>query len=151
MTTKEQATKQETPKTIGSAKEARPADVPPEDPAALKAEIEQTREELGSAVEALVAKTDVKTRIREKADTAKARAREAAGTVKVWTRDTTTSGAQAARRGVQQLAEKSPQARQRAADAGRAVRQNPKPAVLAAAAAVAALALVVVRRRRRNR
>jgi hypothetical protein len=151
MTTKEQATKQGTPKTTGSAMEARPADVPPEDPAALKADIEQTREELGSAVEALVAKTDVKTRIREKTGTAKARAQETAGTVTVWTRDKTTSGALAARRGVQQLAAKSPQVRQRAADAGRAVRQNPKPAVLATAAAVAAVALLVLRRRRRNR
>jgi hypothetical protein len=107
MTAKEQATKQGTPKTTGSATEARPGDVPPEEPAALKADIEQTREELGSTLEALVAKTDVKARIREKA-----------------------------------------------AAKQRAVRQNPKPAVLsaaAAAAAVAAVALMVVWRRRRNR
>ena len=34
----------------------------------LRAEIEDTREELGDTVEALAAKTDVKTRAREKAD-----------------------------------------------------------------------------------
>jgi ElaB/YqjD/DUF883 family membrane-anchored ribosome-binding protein len=39
---------------------------PPEDPAQLRAEIEQTRRELGDTVAALAEKTDVKTRAKEK-------------------------------------------------------------------------------------
>lgn len=39
----------------------------PDDPQALAEDIKQTREQLGQAVEALAAKTDVKARAREKA------------------------------------------------------------------------------------
>jgi hypothetical protein len=48
----------------------------PRDPAVIREEILETREELGEAVEALAAKTDVKARAREKLDDAKTRARE---------------------------------------------------------------------------
>jgi len=39
---------------------------PPEDPAELRADIEQTRQDLGDTVAALAEKTDVKTRAKEK-------------------------------------------------------------------------------------
>jgi hypothetical protein len=48
----------------GSDAEARPA--PPADPDQLRQDIERTREELGETVEALIAKTDVKARTRER-------------------------------------------------------------------------------------
>ena len=45
-----------------------------ESPEQLRAEIEETREELGETVEALAAKTDVKARVRERADELKSSA-----------------------------------------------------------------------------
>ena len=102
----------------------------------IKTEIEQTRAELGDTVAALGAKADVKTR-----------ARDAAAGAKGWMDDKLTSGRQVARRGAQQAAGKAPQAKQRAAQAARAVSQRPVPVVLAAAGVL----LVVVGRRRRNR
>ena len=42
------------------------AQQPPEDPAALRAEIERTRRDLGDTVAALAEKTDVKARAKEK-------------------------------------------------------------------------------------
>ena len=43
-------------------------------PEQLRAEIEETRENLGDTVEALAAKTDIKTRARERADELKSSA-----------------------------------------------------------------------------
>ena len=58
----------------------------PEDPekaiAAARAQVEQTREELGETVEALAYKADVKGRAHEKADEVKARAEDAAEQVR---------------------------------------------------------------------
>lgn len=50
----------------GAAGPERSAAAPPADPRALEHEIEQTREELGATVAALMAKTDVKARAAEK-------------------------------------------------------------------------------------
>jgi hypothetical protein len=47
----------------------------PDDPEALAEDIKQTREQLGEAVEALAAKTDVKARAREKAAQVSSRVR----------------------------------------------------------------------------
>lgn len=49
----------------------------PDDPQALAEDIKQTREQLGQAVEALAAKTDVKARAREKAGQVSSRLRGA--------------------------------------------------------------------------
>ncbi len=49
------------------------------DPAVIREEIAETREELGEAVEALVGKADVKARAREKLGQASTRARERPG------------------------------------------------------------------------
>ena len=46
---------------------------PDQDAARLRAEIEEVREDLGDTVEALAAKTDVKTRAQEKAEELKAK------------------------------------------------------------------------------
>ena len=45
-------------------------------PEQIRDEIEQTREELGDTVEALAAKTDVKTRVHERVEETKATAKE---------------------------------------------------------------------------
>ena len=55
---------------------------PAERAAALRAEIEETREDLGDTAAALAAKTDVKARARDRADELKARARAKAEEVK---------------------------------------------------------------------
>ncbi|MDQ1657681.1 MAG: hypothetical protein QOD41_2764 [Cryptosporangiaceae bacterium] len=106
------------------------------DTAVIKTEIEQTRAELGDTMAALGTKTDVKTR-----------ACDAAASAKGWIDDKLTTGTQVTRRRAQQAAGKAPQAKHWAAQAARAVRERPVPAVLAAAAVL----LVVVGRRRRNR
>ena len=55
---------------------------PAERAAALRAEIEETREDLGDTAAALAAKTDVKARARDRAEELKARARAKAEEVK---------------------------------------------------------------------
>jgi hypothetical protein len=51
----------------------------PQDPQELRAEIEQTRADLGETVEALAAKTDVKARAKDAAGNVADRAKEQAG------------------------------------------------------------------------
>jgi ElaB/YqjD/DUF883 family membrane-anchored ribosome-binding protein len=51
---------------------------PSDDPDAIRADIERTREQLGDSVEAMAAKTDVKARARQRLAAAKDRARQAA-------------------------------------------------------------------------
>jgi hypothetical protein len=90
---------------------------------ALRSEIARTRAELGETVEALAAKADVKARVRERVDEAKANAREIThdlpGNARIW-----------------------------AVRLGRAVRDRPAPF----AAALGAFVLVVALARwRRNR
>ncbi|WP_433828511.1 DUF3618 domain-containing protein [Actinoplanes sp. CA-015351] len=105
----------------------------PTDPAQLRAEIQQTRADLGGTVEALAAKTDVKTRAKQAlSDTAgQARQRVSVATAKT---------AQAAVTTKERLTEASRHPTVR--------RALPPTAITAAAAAVLCTALVVVQRRR---
>jgi hypothetical protein len=59
----------------------------PTDPSVLRAEIAQTRAELGDTVEALAAKIDVKARMEDAARDAKQRVREVAGAANGRVRD----------------------------------------------------------------
>lgn len=89
---------------------AAPAENPEEakTPAQIRAEIDQTREELGDTVEALAEKTDVKAQARAKVDDVKEKVKAAAP--------------DSPQEGVQQ--------------AQTLVKQNPKPAAIAGAALV---------------
>ncbi|MDT4989261.1 MAG: hypothetical protein QOI74_3355 [Micromonosporaceae bacterium] len=100
----------------------------------LRADIEQTRAALGETVQALAAKVDVKARLQETADDARARVRDGLRTAAVQARS---AAADAPRR-----------TRQLAIRAGAAARDNPVPLAVVAGS-VAALALFV--RWRRNR
>jgi ElaB/YqjD/DUF883 family membrane-anchored ribosome-binding protein len=107
---------------------------PPSDVEGLREEIQQTRAQLGETVEALAAKADVKARLHETAEEAKARVRERVGEV------------------VDRVEAKLPAPAQEAAErTARTVRDNWRP--LAVVAGSALLALVVVRwwNRRRDR
>jgi len=100
-------------------------DAPPsDDPDALRADIERTRDELGDSVEALAAKADVKARAQQKLAAAKGRARHAAQDVSV-------------------------RAKATAQQAGGTVRQRPGPTAGILAAVAAAVGAVVITRRRR--
>ena len=97
---------------------------PSDDPDAIRADIERTRDELGDSVEALAAKADVKARAQQKLAEAKGRARHAAQDVSV-------------------------RAKATAQQAGGTVRQRPGPTagILAAVASAVGAALLVRRRR----
>jgi hypothetical protein len=91
-------------------------------PAQIRADIEQTREEVGDTVEALAAKTDVKARAHDRVEELKHDVRERAGSVKAKAQETTPASAQ---------------------DGGQkalgVVRANPAPFVLGGAVLVAFL------------
>jgi uncharacterized protein YjbJ (UPF0337 family) len=110
----------------------------PTDPQQLRAEIEQTRAELGQTVQDLTAKADVKTRAKQAVGDATGRARHRLAGVKD----------QAA--GV--VAEKASTAKQQLADSNLpAPIRRPLPlAAIAAAAATVIVAVAVVIRRRRS-
>ena len=60
----------------------KPENVEPDSPEAIRADIEETREELGDTVEALAAKSDVKARAEDKLEGVKQDARAKADQVK---------------------------------------------------------------------
>ena len=101
-----------------AARPAVPAKVgrPPTDVEALRAEIAHTRADLGETVQALAAKADVKSRLQESAEEAKARVREQLHTAAVELKEAASDPQKA-----QALA-------QRARDAA---RRNPKPLIVA--------------------
>lgn len=105
----------------------------------IRAEIAETRAQLGDTVEALAAKTDVKARAKEAAEGAKARL---GGTV--------STGARVVHARAHQLAEKanSPQVRRAVERVRVQVRRRPVPFAVGAGALVLAL---LAMRRRRNR
>ncbi|HET9125875.1 MAG TPA: DUF3618 domain-containing protein [Solirubrobacteraceae bacterium] len=107
-------------------------------PEQIRAEIEQTRQQLGETVEALAAKSDVKSQARQAAQEARAAMNEKVTEV----RDTVAGTAQGASASVQQVAPRS------VADAGtqlsRLVREN-RPAMIAAGALV--VGILIGRRR----
>jgi len=88
----------------------------------IRADIEQTREEVGETVEALAAKTDVKAQARTKVDEVKSNAKAKVDEVKAKAQSSTPQSAQ---QGGQQVVTK--------------VRENPAPLVLGAAVLVAFL------------
>jgi len=96
------------------------------DPAAIRADIERTRAELGDTVEALAAKTDVK-----------ARAQDAAHAAKVRVQDSVAETAHA-------VADEAKQVRQ-------VIARRPVPAAAVAGAAAAVTALLVLLGRRASR
>ena len=71
-----------------------PVDDEPRTPEQIRAEIEQTREEVGDTVEALAAKTDVKARARDRVDELKSEVRGKADDVKSKAQSTTPASAQ---------------------------------------------------------
>ncbi|MFI5892073.1 DUF3618 domain-containing protein [Actinoplanes sp. NPDC051513] len=113
----------------------------PTDPQQLRAEIEQTRAELGETVQELAAKTDVKTRAKQAVGDATGQARRTLTGVK-------DQAAQAA--GV--VAERASTAKQQLADSDLpAPIRRPLPlAALGAAAAALIIVIIVVARRRRS-
>lgn len=88
----------------------------------IRADIEQTREEVGDTVEALAAKTDVKAQARDRVEEVKSNVRSKVDEVKTKAQSSTPESAQ---QGGQQVVTK--------------VRENPAPVVLGAAVLVAFL------------
>jgi uncharacterized protein YdbL (DUF1318 family) len=88
----------------------------------IRADIEQTREEVGDTVEALAAKTDVKAQARDRVEEVKGNVRAKVDEVKAKAQSSTPESAQ---QGGQQVVTK--------------VRENPAPVVLGAAVLVAFL------------
>jgi hypothetical protein len=105
------------------------------DPEALHDGIRQTRAELGETVQALVARADVKARLRESAAQTGQRLREQAAQ---------TAGLMRSRAGRTLVS-----ARATAHDAGLAARRNPVPWVAVLTGATAVLLALMLRRRRR--
>ena len=91
-------------------------------PEEIRADIDQTREEVGDTVEALAAKTDVKAQARQRIDEVKGNARAKVDEVKTKAQSSTPASAQ---QGGQQVVAK--------------VRENPAPLALGAAVLVAFL------------
>jgi ElaB/YqjD/DUF883 family membrane-anchored ribosome-binding protein len=69
------------------------ADGAPKDPEQIREEIEETRRELGDTVEALAAKADVKSRVREKVGSTKESAAEKLGKARQVSPDSVSSAA----------------------------------------------------------
>ena len=122
------------------ANTAQPA--PPSDQEALTMEIERTREELGQTVEALVAKTDLKARSREKVAEVKQQVTANAGPV----REKVSSQAAKATATVRQAA---PEPVQRAAKRAADTAGQRRVQVLVAAGAALVAGWLLLRRRRR--
>ena len=101
----------------------------------LRADIEQTRAELGETVQALAAKADVKARAKEQVEYTKQRVRDQVAVATGRVKETATQYGHT-------VAEQ-------AQDTGERVKRNPVPIAAVAAAAVALVAILVVIRRRR--
>jgi ElaB/YqjD/DUF883 family membrane-anchored ribosome-binding protein len=114
-----------------------PPPPPSDDPDAIRADIERTREELGDSVEALAAKADVKARAQDKLAEARERARRAA-------QDATKRAKERVRHAAQDATER---AKATAQQAGETVRQRPAPTAGVLAAVAAAVAAVVTTHR----
>jgi ElaB/YqjD/DUF883 family membrane-anchored ribosome-binding protein len=111
---------------------AKPADEE-KSPAQIRAEIDATRDELGDTVEALAEKTDVKAQAKAKVDDVKGQAQAKADELKSQAQ----AAAEEAKAKAQDLGEKAkaaaPESPQEGVQQAQAlVRQNPKPAAIAA-------------------
>jgi hypothetical protein len=118
-------------------------------PEELRAQVEQTRQELGETVEALAAKTDVKARAQQKAAAVKeqaghvaAQARDKAGQTAAQVRDRTAHAGHV-------MQDKAPEPLLQKAGQGIRVARENRTALIAAAAGL--LALVLMRGRRKGR
>ncbi|GAA4927720.1 DUF3618 domain-containing protein [Actinoplanes utahensis] len=118
---------------------------------ALRADIQQTRAELGETVQVLAARADVKARAREQVEETKQRAREQVEETKqrVLTRAATVTGRvrEAALGATGHVRETPP--RELALEAGSRVRANPFPLVLAFAGIAAVAGVILIMRGRR--
>jgi cobalamin biosynthesis Mg chelatase CobN len=113
------------------------------DVAALRAEIKQTRAELGETVQALAAKADVKARAKEQVEQTKAK-------VKAQVAGATGKATEAVRTVAAGARGGATQAGDRAHEAGAQVRRNPVPlAVVLAGMVVVVGVILIVRGRRR--
>jgi cobalamin biosynthesis Mg chelatase CobN len=90
------------------------------DPAELRQDIEETREELGSTVEALAHKADVKAQAQEKLDTAKAQAQEKVDAAKVQAQEKVDAAKS-------ELRHKQDEAKAKVGEVGGQVRNRPLP------------------------
>jgi hypothetical protein len=113
----------------------------PTDPQQLRAEIEQTRAELGETVQELAAKTDLKARAKQALGDAAGRARRNLAGVKDQAGEAADVVARRASTANQQLAD---------SDLPAPIRRPWPLATLAAAAAAAIVVVIVVARRRRS-
>jgi hypothetical protein len=139
-------TKKATTSTVGTGP-AVPDAAATGDPEAIRADIAQTRAELGDSVEALAAKADVKARAKRGLTQVKARAKDTAEAAKHRVRQT----AEAAKDGAKETAEQvSERAKESAGQVGETVRRRPAPvaAALAGVAAVVIGSVVFIRWRR---
>jgi ElaB/YqjD/DUF883 family membrane-anchored ribosome-binding protein len=117
--------------------------------AALRSDIERTRNELGETVEQLAQKADVKARAKDKVDETKARAVGAAGEAKDKAREKAQQAAESGRELAQELrTDPAVPARRAVVRVRTSVREKPKQWAAVAAALVAFAALVVRKRRR---
>jgi cell division septum initiation protein DivIVA len=122
----------------------------PDDPQALREEIQQTRKDLGDTVEALAAKADVRARTREKAADVKAQAKDKAAETADRVQAKASELKEQAAAVAQKVTEATPEpARQAAAQAASTVRQWRGP-ILAAAAFVLLAGWRRGRKRRRR-
>ena len=120
------------------------------DVAALRAEIRQTRADLGETVQALAARADVKARAREQVELTKERVRaqavEAGDRVRAVAAQATASVRGTAAQASGKVRETDP--RELAHDAGERVRRNPVPVALALAGLAVVGIILIVRGRR---
>ncbi|WP_436520439.1 DUF3618 domain-containing protein [Actinoplanes sp. HUAS TT8] len=117
---------------------------------ALRAEIEETRAEMGATVEALVAKADVPARVADKVDQVKAAGEKAKAAVGVHaTGHIAEATAQTGTRMACQAADAAERATAAIGSARRRVAANPKQfALIGAALATAAAGVALIRRSR---
>ncbi|BCJ47423.1 hypothetical protein GCM10010168_17810 [Actinoplanes ianthinogenes] len=121
------------------------------DPDQLRAEIEQTRAELGETVEALAAKTDVKARVREEVATAKDRVAQAASTAGDRIAGAANTAGDRIAGAANTVAEKTEPARQQIVETATSpqVRRALPPTGLAVAGALAVIGIILIIRGRR--
>jgi len=113
-----------------------------DDPEAIRAKIEDTREELGDTVAALSYKTDVKARTRDKVEDARATVTEKVENARA------TAGAKANELATKAQDAMPAAAQERVADASRRMRRQPGRAIAVVGAVLGTLLLIVRRRRR---
>jgi len=116
----------------------------------LRAEIKQTRAELGETVQALAAKADVKARAKEQVEQTKQKVRAQAVEAGEKVRDVAYLAGDRVKHAAVSARGNAAEAGERAHEAGERIRRNPVPmvALLAGVAALVGMILVVRGRRR---